>query len=148
MIALLPLSIKSSYQMLVWHYSDDHYLLCSAMLARSCNSQQNIECWALANTHVLYNMHLNLPCWVARLYAYVMWGHFILEWLVDRRHCQSKWQDAALVIREKINDAIQDMPAVDEIMQLLSGSCMYFVFTWVLFFFMCYLFFLPFHLME
>jgi hypothetical protein len=31
------------------------------------------------------------------------------------------------VIREKINEAIQDMPAVDEIMQLLSGSCMYFL---------------------
>ena len=49
----------------------------------------------------------------------------ILEWLIDRRHCQSKWQDSSLVIREKINEAIQDMPAVDEIMQLLSGSCMY-----------------------
>jgi hypothetical protein len=47
--------------------------------------------------------------------------------LIDRRHCQSKWQDSALVIREKINEAIQDMPAVDEIMQLLSGSCMYFL---------------------
>lgn len=46
----------------------------------------------------------------------------LLEWLIDRRHCQSKWQDLALVIREKINEAIQDMPAVDEIMQLLSGS--------------------------
>ncbi|XP_028399693.1 CDK5 regulatory subunit-associated protein 3-like [Dendronephthya gigantea] len=46
----------------------------------------------------------------------------LLEWLIDRRHCQPKWQDSALVIREKINEAIQDMPAVDEIMQLLSGS--------------------------
>ena len=49
----------------------------------------------------------------------------IPEWLIDRRHCQSKWQDSSLAIREKINEAIQDMPAVDEIMQLLSGSCMY-----------------------
>lgn len=52
---------------------------------------------------------------------------YVLEWLIDRRHCQSKWQDSSLVIREKINEAIQDMPAVDEIMQLLSGSCMYFL---------------------
>lgn len=52
---------------------------------------------------------------------------YVLEWLIDRRHCQSKWQDSSLVVREKINEAIQDMPAVDEIMQLLSGSCMYFL---------------------
>lgn len=36
-----------------------------------------------------------------------------------------KWQTAVLEIREKINAAIQDMPPVDEISQLLSGTCMY-----------------------
>ncbi|XP_046846855.1 CDK5 regulatory subunit-associated protein 3-like [Xenia sp. Carnegie-2017] len=46
----------------------------------------------------------------------------LLEWLIDRRHCNSKWSEQVLTIREKINEAIQDMPAVDEIMQLLSGS--------------------------
>ena len=49
-----------------------------------------------------------------------------IEWLIDRRHCNSKWSEQVLTIREKINEAIQDMPAVDEIMQLLSGSCMYY----------------------
>ncbi|XP_070549609.1 CDK5 regulatory subunit-associated protein 3-like [Ptychodera flava] len=46
----------------------------------------------------------------------------LLEWLIDRRHVDLKWQTAALVVREKINNAIQDMPAVDEITQLLSGT--------------------------
>ena len=46
-----------------------------------------------------------------------------LDWLIDRRHCQLKWQDSASVIREKINTAIQDMPPNEEITELLSGSC-------------------------
>uniref|UniRef100_A0A4W4ENG8 CDK5 regulatory subunit associated protein 3 n=1 Tax=Electrophorus electricus TaxID=8005 RepID=A0A4W4ENG8_ELEEL len=43
------------------------------------------------------------------------------DWLVDRRHCSLKWQSAVMVIREKINAAIQDMPESEEIKQLLSG---------------------------
>lgn len=46
----------------------------------------------------------------------------LLDWLVDRRHCTLKWQNATLAIREKINGAIQDMPENEEIKQLLSGS--------------------------
>ena len=46
------------------------------------------------------------------------------DWLVDRRHCQQKWQDKASGIREKINTAIQDMPPNQEITDLLSGTCM------------------------
>ncbi|XP_071507330.1 CDK5 regulatory subunit-associated protein 3-like [Diadema antillarum] len=46
----------------------------------------------------------------------------LLDWLIDRRHVNLKWQSAALVIREKINLAIQDMPEVEEIKQLLSGT--------------------------
>ncbi|XP_029383709.1 CDK5 regulatory subunit-associated protein 3 isoform X2 [Echeneis naucrates] len=46
----------------------------------------------------------------------------LLDWLVDRRHCNVKWQSAVKVIREKINAAIQDMPENEEIKQLLSGS--------------------------
>ncbi|XP_030610842.1 CDK5 regulatory subunit-associated protein 3 [Archocentrus centrarchus] len=46
----------------------------------------------------------------------------LLDWLVDRRHCDLKWQSAVKVIREKINAAIQDMPENEEIKQLLSGS--------------------------
>lgn len=51
---------------------------------------------------------------------------FLLDWLLDRRHCDLKWQNDALEVREKINAAIQDMPPVDEITELLSGSCEYF----------------------
>lgn len=46
----------------------------------------------------------------------------LLDWLLDRRHCNLKWQSAVKVIREKINAAIQDMPENQEIKQLLSGS--------------------------
>uniref|UniRef100_A0A3Q3F1I7 CDK5 regulatory subunit associated protein 3 n=1 Tax=Labrus bergylta TaxID=56723 RepID=A0A3Q3F1I7_9LABR len=46
----------------------------------------------------------------------------LLDWLVDRRHCNLKWQSEVTVIREKINAAIQDMPENEEIKKLLSGS--------------------------
>ncbi|XP_030743953.1 CDK5 regulatory subunit-associated protein 3 isoform X2 [Echinops telfairi] len=46
----------------------------------------------------------------------------LLDWLVDRRHCNLKWQSLVLTIREKINAAIQDMPENEEIARLLSGS--------------------------
>lgn len=46
----------------------------------------------------------------------------LLDWLVDRRHCNLKWQSAVMTIREKVNAAIQDMPENEEIKQLLSGS--------------------------
>ncbi|XP_075417817.1 CDK5 regulatory subunit-associated protein 3 [Tenrec ecaudatus] len=46
----------------------------------------------------------------------------LLDWLVDRRHCNLKWQSLVLAIREKINAAIQDMPENEEIARLLSGS--------------------------
>ncbi|XP_004395153.1 PREDICTED: CDK5 regulatory subunit-associated protein 3 isoform X1 [Odobenus rosmarus divergens] len=46
----------------------------------------------------------------------------LLDWLVDRRHCNLKWQSLVLTIREKINAAIRDMPESEEIAQLLSGS--------------------------
>lgn len=45
------------------------------------------------------------------------------DWLLDRRHCNLKWQSAVKIIREKINAAIQDMPENEEIKQLLAGSC-------------------------
>lgn len=46
----------------------------------------------------------------------------LLDWLVDRRHCNLKWQSAVMAIREKIKAAIQDMPENEEIKDLLSGS--------------------------
>lgn len=46
----------------------------------------------------------------------------LLDWLLDRRHCNLKWQDAVKVVREKVNGAMRDMPENQEIKQLLSGS--------------------------
>ncbi|XP_028332331.1 CDK5 regulatory subunit-associated protein 3 [Gouania willdenowi] len=46
----------------------------------------------------------------------------LMDWLVDRRHCNLKWQNSVKVIRGKINSAIQDMPENEEIKRLLSGS--------------------------
>lgn len=46
----------------------------------------------------------------------------LLEWLVSRRHVKKDWQDSILKIRQKINNALQDMPAHEEIMKLLSGQ--------------------------
>ncbi|XP_071443641.1 CDK5 regulatory subunit-associated protein 3 isoform X2 [Hetaerina americana] len=46
----------------------------------------------------------------------------LIDWLISRRHCKREWQDKIIVIREKINNAIQDMPVHAGIAELLSGS--------------------------
>lgn len=46
----------------------------------------------------------------------------LLDWLTSRRHCNKEWHVNILQIREKINNAIQDMPAHEGIVKLLSGS--------------------------
>lgn len=46
----------------------------------------------------------------------------LLEWLLNRRHCNKDWQTHILAIREKINNAIQDMPVHEGIAKLLSGT--------------------------
>ncbi|KAF5296397.1 hypothetical protein FQA39_LY12516 [Lamprigera yunnana] len=46
----------------------------------------------------------------------------LLEWLVSRRHVSKDWQNDILKIREKINNAIQDMPEHEGIVKLLSGQ--------------------------
>lgn len=46
----------------------------------------------------------------------------LLEWLISRRHINKDWQNNIIKIREKINNAIQDMPAHDGILKLLSGQ--------------------------
>ncbi|NXR11628.1 CK5P3 protein, partial [Semnornis frantzii] len=51
---------------------------------------------------------------------------FPSDWLVDRRHCNLKWQSQVLAIREKINVAIQDMPENEEIKQLLAGAYLHY----------------------
>ncbi|XP_009893695.1 PREDICTED: CDK5 regulatory subunit-associated protein 3, partial [Charadrius vociferus] len=50
----------------------------------------------------------------------------VFDWLVDRRHCNLKWQSQVLAIREKINAAIQDMPENEEIKQLLAGAYLHY----------------------
>ncbi|KAJ8959360.1 hypothetical protein NQ318_022046 [Aromia moschata] len=46
----------------------------------------------------------------------------LLDWLISRRHVNKNWQNSVLKIREKINNAIQDMPAHEGIVKLLSGQ--------------------------
>uniref|UniRef100_A0A915DWR3 CDK5 regulatory subunit-associated protein 3 n=1 Tax=Ditylenchus dipsaci TaxID=166011 RepID=A0A915DWR3_9BILA len=46
----------------------------------------------------------------------------LLEWLISRRHCNKNWQNAVNSIREKISEAIQDMPENERILNLLRGS--------------------------
>ncbi|XP_041371768.1 CDK5 regulatory subunit-associated protein 3-like [Gigantopelta aegis] len=43
----------------------------------------------------------------------------LLDWLVNRRHCNQQWQIAAVEIRQKINAAIKDMPEVEELSKLV-----------------------------
>lgn len=44
------------------------------------------------------------------------------DWLISRRHCKRDWQPEVELIREKINNAIQDMPIHKGITKLLSGT--------------------------
>ncbi|XP_049819769.1 CDK5 regulatory subunit-associated protein 3 [Aethina tumida] len=46
----------------------------------------------------------------------------LLDWLISRRHVNKDWQNNILKVREKINSAIQDMPAHEGIIKLLSGQ--------------------------
>lgn len=46
----------------------------------------------------------------------------LLDWLINRRHCGKDWHSKILTVREKISNAIQDMPVHDDIAKLLSGS--------------------------
>jgi hypothetical protein len=56
----------------------------------------------------------------------------LCDWLISRRHCSREWQTQILAIREKINNAIQDMPAHEGITKLLSGFCKFTVIYLVL----------------
>ncbi|KAK8733183.1 hypothetical protein OTU49_006511 [Cherax quadricarinatus] len=46
----------------------------------------------------------------------------LVEWLISRRHVKREWPEDVRMIREKINNAIQDMPEHPEITRLLSGT--------------------------
>ncbi|GIY80486.1 hypothetical protein CEXT_642151 [Caerostris extrusa] len=46
----------------------------------------------------------------------------LLDWFISRRICPRDWQKNVIAVRKNINNAIQDMPAVDEIANLLAGT--------------------------
>ncbi|XP_076813551.1 CDK5 regulatory subunit-associated protein 3-like [Clavelina lepadiformis] len=50
----------------------------------------------------------------------------LVDWLIDRRHCNIKWQTAAEVVKEKIVSALRDMPNTEEMRKLLEGSCFHY----------------------
>ncbi|XP_068274864.1 CDK5 regulatory subunit-associated protein 3 isoform X2 [Nyctibius grandis] len=50
----------------------------------------------------------------------------LLDWLVDRRHCNVRWQSQVLAVREKIEAAMGDMPENEEIKQLLGGAYLHY----------------------
>lgn len=47
----------------------------------------------------------------------------LLDWIINRRHCNKTWPQQTNLIREKINAAIQDMPEHKGITKLLTGTC-------------------------
>ncbi|KAK3578328.1 hypothetical protein CHS0354_039035 [Potamilus streckersoni] len=46
----------------------------------------------------------------------------LLDWLLNRRHCNQNWQTVAHVIHEKINEALRDMPQTEELSKVLQGT--------------------------
>lgn len=47
------------------------------------------------------------------------------DWLVSRRIVDKNWQRNVKDVRNKINEALKDMPGNEELIELLSGSCEY-----------------------
>lgn len=50
----------------------------------------------------------------------------LVDWLIDRRHCNIKWKNANEVVKEKIINALKDMPGTPEMLELVSGSCFHY----------------------
>ena len=46
----------------------------------------------------------------------------LLDWLVSRRICSRSWHESVCVIRQKVGEALKDMPEHPGIKQLLAGS--------------------------
>ena len=51
------------------------------------------------------------------------------DWLVSRRIADKNWQRNIKDVRNKINEALKDMPGNEKLIELLSGSCKY-IFGW------------------
>lgn len=47
------------------------------------------------------------------------------DWLVSRRIADKNWQRNIKDVRNKINEALKDMPGNEKLIELLSGSCKY-----------------------
>lgn len=45
------------------------------------------------------------------------------DWLVSRRIADKNWQRNIKDVRNKINEALKDMPGNEKLIELLSGSC-------------------------
>ena len=50
----------------------------------------------------------------------------IIDWLISRRHCKKDYQKSVDTIRNKIRLAIQDMPQIDEVRELLQRNGKFF----------------------
>ncbi|ESP02849.1 hypothetical protein LOTGIDRAFT_230360 [Lottia gigantea] len=49
----------------------------------------------------------------------------LLDWLINRRHCNNKWQGEAMKIKEKLNKTVKDIPDDDaEISDLITDQNM------------------------
>ncbi|CAK5075779.1 unnamed protein product [Meloidogyne enterolobii] len=48
--------------------------------------------------------------------------NFLLDWLISRRHCSKNWQSNFDEIRQKISNAIKDMPENEQIIKILNGG--------------------------
>jgi len=59
------------------------------------------------------------------IYDLFVMGVHCSDWLLSRRHCSQNWSQMIVSVREKINTAIQDMPAVDDVANLLRGTCLF-----------------------
>uniref|UniRef100_A0A914MQQ4 Uncharacterized protein n=2 Tax=Meloidogyne incognita group TaxID=654580 RepID=A0A914MQQ4_MELIC len=46
----------------------------------------------------------------------------LLDWLISRRHCSKNWQSNFDEIRQKISNAIKDMPENEQIIKILNGG--------------------------
>lgn len=46
----------------------------------------------------------------------------LTDWLISRRHCKKDFQKSLDLIRVKVKLAVQDMPQIDEVIQLLKEN--------------------------
>jgi len=104
-----PMSIVATVAHLSYYWAVFHFVL--ALFLKL--SLLLISFWA----------YLWLLC--ALWYCILLCWYICLDWLVSRRHCSQNWPQMIVPVREKINSAIQDMPAVEDVANLLRGTCLY-----------------------